>query len=58
MDGLWASAALIFVAEFGDRSQLMALMLAARVPARAIRVGATALFVIVGVVMVIGAVRG
>jgi putative Ca2+/H+ antiporter (TMEM165/GDT1 family) len=98
MDGLWVSAALIFVAELGDRSQLMALtlaarhrastvlagitlatafvhvlsvaegaligealptlligVLAARIPARAIRVGATAPFVIVGVVMIIGA---
>ena len=30
MDGLWISAGLIFVAELGDRSQLMAMTLAAR----------------------------
>jgi len=61
MDGLWVSAALIFVAELGDRSQVMAFTLAARHRASTVLAGitlATALFVIVGVLMIIGAVRG
>ena len=41
MDGLWVSAALIFVAELGDRSQLMALTLAARHRASTVLAGIT-----------------
>ena len=55
--GTWIGSTVGMVAADGLAIALGG-VLAARVPARAIRVGATALFVIVGVVMVIGAVRG
>ena len=55
--GTWIGSTIGMVAADGLAIALGG-VLAARIPARAIRVGATALFVIVGVVMIIGAVRG
>ena len=59
MDGLWLSFGLIFVAELGDKSQLMALTLATRYRALTILAAITAATAVVHLVSVgLGAAIG